>query len=363
MTDVCCRMSKDGLYPQSCMFVARPGRLPVDRFASLPYTPRALDRGGSLRAARNRRLPLIEPSCVSCLRPPGLIVVLLAWSAGLAGCESLFKSAGIPVTAQKLPNLQAPPGSIQLDVVYVERPVGDRLLGRELWQHVDEVAAMDAEGRRLLRQNGLRVGIVGANPPVALQRMLGLKSDFTYEPDAEQAKQLVGRHLFLVSGGETDIQISQPYPECALRLVTEEAPAPLRFQNAVCHFRVRATRLQDGWAQLEFVPQVQHGDDQHRYVVGEAGWRYQTGRETESFFRQRFEVKLGTGDMAVITSEDDSPGSLGQLFFRGPSALRPPHGPESETADREQPPPPAPDNPIQRLLIVRLVGIDDRGAR
>ena len=38
--------------------------------------------------------------------------------------------------------------SMELDVVYVERPVGDRLLGRELWQHVDEVAAMDAEARR-----------------------------------------------------------------------------------------------------------------------------------------------------------------------------------------------------------------------
>ncbi len=307
-------------------------------------------------------MPLYQPIPVSRLPVRGLILALLAWSLGLAGCESLFKSAGTPVTAKKLPALQPPPGSIQLDVVYVERPVGDRLLGRELWQHVDEVAAMDADARRLLRQNGLRVGIVGATPPVALQRMLGLKSDFTYEPDAEQAKQLVGRHFFLLSGGQTDIQISQPYPECALNLVTEETPAPFRFENAVCKFRVRATRLQDGWAQLEFVPQVQHGEDQQRYVVGETGWRFQSGQQIQSFFRQRFEVKLGTGEMAVITAEDDAAGTLGQLFFRGPAALRPPQNPEQETADGEQPSPP-PDHPIQRLLIVRLAGMDDRGAR
>jgi hypothetical protein len=310
-------------------------------------------------------LPLHQPTPISLVPARALVLALVAWSFGLAGCESLFKSAGIPTTVKKLPTLQAPPGAMQLDVVYVERPVGDRLLGRELWQHVDEVAAMEADARRLLRQNGLRVGIVGSNPPVPLQRMLGLKSDFTYEPDAEQAKQLVGRRFFLLSGGETDIQVSQPYPECTLNLQAEDSPEPLRFENAVCKFRVRATRLQDGWARLEFVPQVQHGYNQQSYTIADAGWRFQNGQETNTLFRQRFEIKLGTGDMAVITAEDDAAGTLGQLFFRGPAALRPPPNPEKEPKEPqegEQAVPP-PDYPIQRLLIVRLAGVDDRGAR
>jgi hypothetical protein len=195
---------------------------------------------------------------------------------------------------------------------------------------------------------------------VALQRMLGLKSDFTYDPDAEQAKQLVGRHFFLVSGGETDIQVSQPYPECMLNLVSAGATEPLRFENAVCKFRMQATRLQDGWVQLEFMPQVSYGDDQLRPVVGDAGWRWQNGQQTETFFLHRFNVKLGTGDMAVITADDDSPGTLGQLFFRGPAALRPAHDPENDSADGEQTtPPPTHEHPIQRLLIVRLAGMDE----
>jgi hypothetical protein len=249
---------------------------------------------------------------------------------------------------------------MQLDVVYVERPVGDPLLGQKLWQHVDQVASIDAAARGLLRHNGLRIGIVGANPPLALQRMLGLKSDFAYEPVAEQDKQLVGRHFFLVSGGETEIQISQPYPHCALNLVSANSTEPLRFDNAVCKFRVRATRLQDGWAQLEFIPQVQYGQEQQRYVAGDGGWRFQSGQQTETFFLHRFEVKLGTGDMAVVTAEDDSPGTLGQLFFRGPAALRPPRAADEEPADGDEPAPPsAHDHSIQRVLIVRLAGMDD----
>jgi hypothetical protein len=290
----------------------------------------------------------------------GVVLLLIAWGSLLAGCDSLFKSAGISTTAKKLPALQPPPGSMQLDVVYVERPVGDSLLGQKLWQHVDQVASMDAAARGLLRHNGLRIGIVSANPPDALQRMLGLKSDFTYEPVAEKDKQLVGRHFFVLSGGETEIQISQPYPKCSLNLVSANSTEPLRFENAVCKFRVRATRLQDGWAQLEFVPQVQYGEEQQRYVVGDAGWRFQTGQQTETFFLHRFEIKLCTGDMVVLTAEDDSPETLGQLFFRGPAALRPPRNADEESAENDGAATPSTlDHPIQRLLIVRLAGMDD----
>src|SRR5205807_6664696 len=138
----------------------------------------------------------------------------------------------------------------------VERPVGDPKLGSQLWRYVDQVGAVETENRDILRKNGLRVGIVGASPPVALQKMLGLKSDFAYEPGAEQAKQLAGRRCFLVSGGETDIQVSRAYPECAVELSRAGRSEPRRFENAVCKYRVRAARLQDGWASLEFVPQV-----------------------------------------------------------------------------------------------------------
>jgi hypothetical protein len=122
---------------------------------------------------------------------------------------------------------------------------------------------------------------------------------------------------------------------------------------------MRATRLQDGWARLEFVPQLQHGDNQQSYTVADVGWKFQNGQQSETLFQQRFEIKLGTGDMAVITAEDDAAETLGQLFFRGPAALRPPPDPEKESAAGAPTMPPL-DYPIQRLLIVRLAGVDER---
>ena len=62
---------------------------------------------------------------------------------------------------------------MQLDVAYIEWPADDAKLGEELWRHVDQVGPVDVETRGRLRHNGFRVGIVGANPPPVLQRMIG----------------------------------------------------------------------------------------------------------------------------------------------------------------------------------------------
>lgn len=296
--------------------------------------------------------------------PSALVCCALA----VFGCAPFEKSDSLSsTTAHKLPQLRPPPGAIQLDVAYIEWPADDPLLGDELWRHIDQDGPVEPAIRGRLRQNGFRVGIVGTNPPVPLQRMLGMKSSFTSEPEAEQTKQLTGRSFFLVSGGETDVQVSNPYPECAVTLDTAGGPESRRFENAVCKYKIRAARVQDGWVQLEFIPQIHHGDDQLRHEVGGMEWRYQNGQLTETFRPQRFEVRLSTGDMAVITAEEQAPGTLGQLFFRGPAALRP-HVSSTEAAENGQPAPAASaaEFPIQRLLIVRLAGMDENpisGAR
>ena len=289
----------------------------------------------------------------------GRLLAVVAWILGLVGCSPFDKPQNLTQTSHKLPALQPPPGSMQLDMAYIEWPADDPQLGQQLWRHVDQVGPVDAETRGRLRQNGFRVGIVGTNPPVALQRMLGLKSDFASEPEAEQTKQYSGRRVFLVSGGETDVQVSNPYPECTVSLAADGPSEPRRFENAVCKYRIRAFRIQDGWAKLEFTPQINHGDDQLRHAVGEElRWRYQSGQLIESFRPQRFAIELKAGDMAIITAEDEAPATLGQLFFRGPAALQRSRDPGGALPLGEQPPASQSEYPIQRLLIVRLAGMD-----
>ena len=104
-------------------------------------------------------------------RTGSLLVLIAGWLA-VAGCSPFDKPQSLTQTANKLPAIQPPPGSMQLDMAYIEWPADDPQLGQQLWRHVDEVGPVDTETRTRLRQYGFRVGIVGTNPPVALQRML-----------------------------------------------------------------------------------------------------------------------------------------------------------------------------------------------
>lgn len=290
----------------------------------------------------------------------GCLLTLIACGPGMAGC-SLFESTPetTHTTANRLPPLRPPPGAMQLDVAYVEWPADDAQLGQELWRQVDQVGPVDVETRGRLKQNGFRVGVVGTNPPPVLQRMIGMKSDFALEPDAEQAKQISGRSFMLVTGTETDVQVSNPYPSCTLTLKHGEEEEPRTFTNAVCKYRIKAYRIQDGWARLEFIPQIHYGDDQLRHEIGENGWTLQNGQLTETFRPQRFTVELKTGDMAIVTAEENATGTMGELFFRGPAALRREREQAADSVFDDQPPrTPEPEYPIQRLLFVRLAGMD-----
>jgi hypothetical protein len=289
---------------------------------------------------------------------------LVVCSLGLAGC-SIFDSktdSKQTATGNGLPPLRPPPGAMQLDVGYVEWPADDTRLGPDLWKFVDEIGPVEnPEARDRLRQNGFRVGVVGANPPTVLQRMIGMKSDFAFEPAAEEAKQISGRSFMMLSGAESDVQVSTSYPVCTLKLNHAKDPGPRTYYNAICKYRIRAYRIQDGWVKLEFTPQIHHGDEHSRHEFGENGWVLQTGKIIENFRPEQFSLQLKTGEMALVTCAEHSEGALGDLFFRGPAALR--KGRDRQSVDPmfgiEQPDPnQEPEYPIQRLLLVRLVGMD-----
>lgn len=287
------------------------------------------------------------PRWVSCM------ALMLAVTA-IGGCRIFDAPPKLTKIEKTIPGLAPPPDAIRLDIVFIERPEGDSLLGPELWKQVDEVAALELDTRKLLQQNGFRVGLVGSHPPQALQTLLGMKSDFVYEPSAERAKQLVGRQVVVRSGGESEIRVSPNYSDCELNVQQLGETRRRQFTSAHCVFKLTTHRVQDGWVRLDFIPQVQYGTEQLRPVVGDEGWQYSNGKKMETFFPQRFSVTLGVGEMAVITARYPSPATLGNLFFVGRSLKTEGPGPQPDggrpalsVADND-------DASVHRLLVVRL---------
>lgn len=239
-------------------------------------------------------------------------------------------------TAQKLPSIPVSQDAMQVEIVFIERPIVDPLLGSTLWNEIDEVGAIELMDQESLKQNGFRVGHVSSVPPMALQTLLGLKSNLGDVNKKDESLLLSGRRLMLRSGVPTDIQTSGFYDKCSLKLIEDDEEGLLEvkeFEQARCVMRVKAHKVQDGWARLEFTPEVHYGAQQLRRTPTNIGWQLENRQNTTPLYNQKFEVTLNVGEMTVITATDEvMPDSAGQLFFRG-------QGPKSN---------------IQKLLVVRL---------
>lgn len=272
-----------------------------------------------------------------------LVVALVLLVVKISGCALMEEGAVFGLrkyadkrTVNKLPAIPVSQDAMQVEIVFIERPVTDPLLGSTLWNEIDEVGAIELMDQENLNQNGFRVGHVSSVPPTALQTLLGLKSHLGGVAKEDESLLLSGRRLMLRSGVPTDIQTSGFYNKCKLELINNDAEAQLEikeFEQARCVMRVKAHKVQDGWARLEFIPEMHYGAQQMRHTPTNIGWQLENRQNTTPLYNQKFEVTLNVGEMTVITATDEvTPHSGGHLFFRG----------EGQKSN------------IQKILVVRL---------
>ena len=243
-----------------------------------------------------------------------------------------------------LPKIAPSRDTIVVEVIGVERPINDPLMGNALWDHVAEVSAIPAERRRSLRVNGFRIAHASSNPPRALQQILGLTTEITDDSQGDSAKRLAGRRIHLLLDQSAEIQTTPYRDRLTLALPIDGGHEKQEFENARCVLRMTAKRVQDGWATLTFQPEIHHGANAYRPTAAAIGWRAQTRQAIIPLFDQTSEVTLNLHEMAIITTSPSSTltlpdgekvKSIGQHFFLG--------------TDEE--------GAIQRMHIVRLSGM------
>ncbi len=280
-------------------------------------------------------------------RPLRSLLLLLCWgycALGLVGCEVFRPNpAKVAVSENGLPNIKVPPDSIELEIMFVERPTGDRLMGDVLWNEVDTILNnLEAQEQRDLARNGFRIGNAGSHPPAALQQLLEIRAkpkEGEVKAVLESDQRVQGNRLFVTSGSETQIQLNDlPYESFGFKQFASQNardPEVRSFNGARCLYRVSVRREQPGWARLEFVPEIHHGIEQLRPTASTDQWELKSQANIEKLYAQRFTLILNTGDMALVTGRPDLPDTMGHRFFTGPEG----------------------QDGVQRMLIVRLARV------
>jgi hypothetical protein len=221
--------------------------------------------------------------------------------------------------------------ALQIDVVFVERPLGDPLLGKTLWNDVDQVAGFDATELDALKQLGILIGNSGQNPCPALERMLRETAD-PLDAEADQNCMPLKKQTFCLRNAESCSIETNTLPKCTVKLPLYTGAKEKTYDNFKSVLRLTAFRVQDGWGRLEFAPEIHHGLERLRPIVADGGWQPRESQEIDAL-PQRFSLKLHVGEIAIVTAAPENPGTFGHNAF-----VR-----DDPTA-----------GPVQRLLVVRL---------
>lgn len=253
-----------------------------------------------------------------------LILIALA----LAGCNLFSTINGKDTDSSKLPRLVAPRDSVQLEIVFVDRPESDPLIGKTLWEKVDQIAGFSSEERNALRRHGWRVGHSSSPPPQALEELMKSVSN---QDAMDNDRRVTGRRLAIPAGGEIPIEVTDLLPEMKVDLKGKTKT----YSSAKAVLRVHVDREQDGWVQLRFVPEIHHGQKLLRPFATAEDWTRRRSQNIEPIYAQQFSMNLNVGELALVTSGESEATQVPSAFFR--------------SIDEE--------GRLQRLLVIRVANM------
>jgi hypothetical protein len=245
------------------------------------------------------------------------------------GCK-LFPSTTDIKKGVALPPIVASRENIQLEFMFIDRPIGDPLMGGELWQQVDQIGTLSSEQRMTLTENGWKVGHSSAHPPRALEQLLELNSNGAQQ---DRQRQFLVRRVAVRSGGEVPVNVTESIPELEFALKSDARAK--KYSNARGVLKISVEREQDGWVRLNFQPEIHHGNKWLRPIPTQFDWTSRQSQAVLPLYDQRFSLSLNIGEMALITSDGDDKSNSGHAFFRSIDS----------------------SGQVQRLLVVRIANM------
>jgi hypothetical protein len=261
--------------------------------------------------------------------PIGLLLAVLA-----GGCQQVRLDAAPLLSEPRMGR-----SSVVLDLFFVRLPLGDERINKAIWPEVDE-QPFPATLQRRLAEHGFRAGVCATHPPAELERLLNeqpgaappdlgetVVTDLVVEPFVKR------RHLQIPAGDRAEIIASATYDALPLLEIGADGQVSGQtFRQAEGVFSVFAYPEADGRVRLRLRPELQHGQPRQQFSQRDHHLVLEPGRPRKLFEDLVMEARLAPGEMLLVTTRPQQPGSVGHYFFTESAA----------------------DGLNQKLLVIRL---------
>jgi hypothetical protein len=200
-----------------------------------------------------------------------------------------------------------------LRVVILNRPFRDPAINEVIWRVADEQALAPAV-RRANEANGLRIGRVTGELPRELETIL--------KEGGPQNPKVVPTNLFIESGEQSLISISEPVAQVSLLVNRDNRVSGKDYQAASGFIRVTARHEGAHGVALRLVPEIHHGPLQRTFpaLPNASGFAprelsIRDGQQEEPIRELAADLTVETGQVVVMGCRTESQRSLGSFLF------------------------------------------------
>jgi hypothetical protein len=241
------------------------------------------------------------------------VLALLA----IAGCVTPLSKGKSPLVPA-----QMSADSVVLEMFFVRVPFGDPKVNEKLWEQVDE-QQFSPDLRERLARNGFRVGLISGQMPSELSKLMELSDkpvptgqvDGAKVDSLETEPRVVRRHLQLRAGQRSEIIASSVYPQLPVLVCESGQLSGQTYDQAQGIFAVKSLPQPDGRVRLELVPELHHDQPRQHWEANQGVLRLETSRPKKAYDAMTMTASLAPGEMLVLSSLANRPGSLGHHFF------------------------------------------------
>jgi hypothetical protein len=236
--------------------------------------------------------------------------VIVCCVVALAGCATPPSGPAAPGDPTTRANNEGEDeDAILLHLAIVERPLGDRVLNREVWSMADEQVLLDQKAT--LRANGFRVCLIGGQLPGCLQTLL-------QSPRFCPTLRQIHTHL----NTPVPITLGPLRPHCSYQLDENGQTSTLNLNDAQCLLEVTAQAGEEGKLCLRLAPHVRHGKSTiaphpARDPDGSLKWSWEAQQPEEVYAFLSWELTVTPDEYVVVglPLEAAEGNNLGQLCF------------------------------------------------
>ena len=207
------------------------------------------------------------------------------------------------------------PKYCNLGSAIVTRPLGDHAIDAAAWEAAD-VQNLPADARKLLEDNGIRVGIITGNLPAELTDLFNKKPG---QPETQWVQ------LALPEGERTSIVVGSKVPETHLLLNRKGSISGRKYQDAEGRLLVTPSHAGSTAVSIKLAPAIHHGEYKRTISAAESNSQFaeqqfqlKEGQQEDLLREMTLNVLLEPGQTLVIGCRSEQKSSLGSLLFTRP---------------------------------------------